>query len=102
MTFSRPSNMGEPTPAGMPVATHSMMPPTESASFWASRMASIMAWAAAGSMAGKSRPSARASICEKRRAFPAGVLSVTQKGSSATPAISAVWALTRMPFSASH
>ena len=94
--------MGEPTPAGRPVATHSMTPPTESLSALAAMMASVMRAAASPLMAGKSRPSASASICLARSAFASGELSATQKGSSATPAHSATWALTRMPWAESH
>ena len=58
-----PSNMGEPTPAGMPVATHSTTPPTESSSRRASSMAASMAFPESASIVGKVRPSASASSC---------------------------------------
>ena len=101
MRFSMPSNMGEPTPAGMPVATHSTTPPTESSSRRASSMVASMALPASASIVGKVRPSVSASSCPCRRTWDAGALSSAHSGSSRTSATLSRWAPTRTPRSAS-
>ena len=53
MRFSMPSNMGSPSPAGTPYATHSITPPTLSRSFFASMMQARMFVAAAALTQGR-------------------------------------------------
>ena len=87
--FSMPPNMGSPSPAGAPVTRHSTMPPTESPSSLAWRMALRIRSPAFSSRTGKGA---------RFRASSVSTLSpIGSKGRSASAAMEAMWAATAMP-----